>query len=403
VLDVPHAQQGPHFPELVIHGAVGVEDELAREKLHVLRKIAVLVDGGVVVEAVLHADLVVLGTVARGDVDHARAGVEGHEGRQDEDTLAIDEGVLRLEAFHDLAGELVDDLVFLQLEGVHAIVHEVLRHDEDLARLLHLHGGVEEFLVEGDGQVGRDRPGGRRPDDGEDLLALQFRPQGRDVRDHGKLDVDGRRDVVAVLHLRLGQRRLAGGAPVDGLLALVDVACKHQPGELGRRDRLVLVMHGQVGIVPLAEHPEPFEFAALDVDKTLCVLAAVPPLLGLREAALAVAQLLVHLVLDGQTVAVPARHVDAVVARHILRLDDEVLDDLVEGRPEMDVAVGIRGAVVQDVGGTPPGDLPDLLVDTDLLPPPERLGLLSGEARLHGEIGLGQIEGGLVIHGTSEA
>ena len=58
-----------------------------------LREVAVLVDRGVDVEAVLQADLVVLLAVARGGVDAAGAGVEGDEGRQDEDGLAVDEGM----------------------------------------------------------------------------------------------------------------------------------------------------------------------------------------------------------------------------------------------------------------------------------------------------------------------
>jgi len=65
VLDVAHAEQRPHFLELLVDSPVGIEDELPREELHVLREVAVFVDGGVVVEAVLHADLVVLGSVAR--------------------------------------------------------------------------------------------------------------------------------------------------------------------------------------------------------------------------------------------------------------------------------------------------------------------------------------------------
>ena len=232
---------------------------------------------------------------------------------------------------------------------------------------------------------------------------LSFRPDGREVRDHRELDVDGRRHVIAVLHLRLGQRRLAGGAPVDGLLALVDVAAQHQLGELGCRDRLVLVGHGEVGVVPLAEHPEALELVSLDAHVLLGVLAAITALLGLRERALFIAQLLVHLVLDGEAVAVPAGHVDAVEARHVLRLDDEILDDLVQGRAEVDVAVGVGGPVVKDIGREALGDLADPVVDPDLLPPRERLRLLFGETGLHGEFGLGQIQGCLVIHKTSGA
>ena len=49
--------------------------------------------------------------------------------------------------------------------------------------------------------------------------------------------------------------------------------------------------------------------------------------------------------------AVPPRHERRVEARHGLRLDDEVLQDLVQRRAQVDVAVGIRRPVVQHESG----------------------------------------------------
>ena len=51
----------------------------------------------------------------------------------------------------------------------------------------------------------------------------------------------------------------------------------------------------------------------------------------------------------GQAVAVPARHVRRVEAQHVAGLDDEVLEDLVERRADVDLAVGVRRPVVQQV------------------------------------------------------
>ena len=60
------------------------------------------------------------------------------------------------------------------------------------------------------------------------------------------------------------------------------------------------------------------------------------------------AVLLLDLPLDRQAVAVPARHVVGVVAEHLLAARHHVLEDLVERVPDMDVAVGVGRAVVQD-------------------------------------------------------
>ena len=55
-----------------------------------------------------------------------------------------------------------------------------------------------------------------------------------------------------------------------------------------------------------------------------------------------------RLPLDRQAVAVPARHIGRILAEHLLRAVDDVLQDLVQRGAEMDVAVGVGRAVVQD-------------------------------------------------------
>jgi len=90
MVDVHEAQQRAHFLELVIDGAVGIEDEQAGEIRHVFREAPVFIDGGVIVQAVFHADFIVLLAVAGGDVDAAGAGVEGDERGEDEDAFPVD-------------------------------------------------------------------------------------------------------------------------------------------------------------------------------------------------------------------------------------------------------------------------------------------------------------------------
>lgn len=51
---------------------------------------------------------------------------------------------------------------------------------------------------------------------------------------------------------------------------------------------------------------------------------------------------------DGEAVAVPAGDVGAVVSSHELAPDDEVLERFVHEVTEVDGAVGVGGAVVED-------------------------------------------------------
>ena len=56
---------------------------------------------------------------------------------------------------------------------------------------------------------------------------------------------------------------------------------------------------------------------------------------------------------DRQAVAIPARHIVRVLAEHPLRAGHEIFEDLVKRMADVDVTVGVRGAVVEDEFGPP--------------------------------------------------
>jgi hypothetical protein len=163
-------------------------------------------------------------------------------------------------------------------------------------------------------------------------------------------DVQRLRLLVGVFDFELGQRGAAVEAPVDGLEATVDVAALHDLLERADFVGFVAEVHGAVGMGPVGQHAQALEVGALAVD----LFGGVDAGLGLHVVAAEVAaEGLLDLVLDGQAVAVPAGHVDGVHALELARLDDHVLEDLVDGVTDVDVAVGIRRAVVQHELGAP--------------------------------------------------
>ena len=151
-------------------------------------------------------------------------------------------------------------------------------------------------------------------------------------------------------------------------------------------------------MVPVAQHPQALEFLALDVDELFGIGPAALANLHLGQAPAFGLQLLAHLVLDGQAVAIPARHVGAVVARHLAGLDDDILENLVEGVSQVNVAVGIGGPVVQHKLGAPLALRPDPAVQVDLGPAFQKQRLPPGQIGFHGKIGAGQVEGLFIIH-----
>ena len=84
---------------------------------------------------------------------------------------------------------------------------EPLGQDVDLAS--DFGGDVLVLGMEGDGQVGRERPGRRRPDEDGGAAAGQGRELGAQVGDDREPDVDRGRGLVPVLDLGLGQGGLA--------------------------------------------------------------------------------------------------------------------------------------------------------------------------------------------------
>ncbi len=90
--------------------------------------------------------------------------------------------------------------------------------------------------------------------------------------------------------------------------------------------------------------------------------------------------------------AVPSGHVGRVETAHIARLYHEILQGFVERGAQVNRAVGVRRPVVQDIDGLPFVRLADAVVEPRFLPMFEHFGLVFRQVRLHGEVGLGQIQ-----------
>ena len=163
-----------------------------------------------------------------------------------------------------------------------------------------------------------------------------------------ELDVDRRRGVLLVLDFRLGQRGAAVDAPVDRFLALVDEPLLDEAAQRARDRRLVPEVHRHVGMRPIAEDAEPLEFPGHDADEALRVGAAGAAKVRHAHLALLRSELAIDFQLDRQAVAVVPGNVRRVEARHRAGLHDEVLENLVQGRAEMNLSVGVRRAVVKD-------------------------------------------------------
>ena len=229
------------------------------------------------------------------------------------------------------------------------------------------------------------------------FLSRQARDRARRVLGQRVLHPDRRAGVVLVLDLGFGQRSLVVDAPVDRAQPLVDEFLFQKVVERRQYHRLVLRSHGRVGLVPASEDADALELLALQIEKFLRVLSACFADLQRIHLELFAAQLLINLDLDGQAMAIPSRDVGRVEAGHGLRLDDEILQTLVQRVAQMNGAVGVGRTVVQHVGWRPLRDLANALVNPHFLPASQHFGLILGQVGLHGKAGFRQIDGGFQL------
>ena len=315
---------------------------------------------------------------------------------QNDEGVPVIEGMPRLEAFKLHAGRAVKNGVVAPAKGGGARFHQFFC--EDILAAVGFHQGIGEFGVQADAHVVREGPGRRGPDDhirtgriggGKDLFET--------LVGQGEAHIDRGRRVVIVFHLCLGQRRMAGAAPVNGLFGAHHAPGGHKLGQFVSRGRLIGGLHAHVGVFPVAEHAQALEFLALHVNPLGGVFTAELAHHMGRQFLFLFLEFLFDLVFDGQAVAVPAGHVARRIARHVAGFDDNVLENLVQRRAHMNVPVGVGRAVMQDVGSLAARSFHHGGTGIDGFPLFEGFRLALGQIGFHRKGGLGQIQRFFII------
>ena len=376
----------------------------ARAHLVALVEATVVVNGHDHGNVELHADEVVVDAMAGSAMDDSGAVVQSDVVSVDElalDALITEDGLLvlvacQLDTGHaprlavGAAHEL--DLAVAELLGI--LLHERACHDLRLAVMDDR--DVIGLGMQDDDVVGGQGPGGGGPDVDPELAFPGLEACWH--RRHLEANEDGGADLIAVLDFRLGERRVAVRAPVDRLATAIDCAAIEDGLEDLDVGRIVVVHVGEVRVFPLGKHAQALEALALRVDLLDGHLATeLADLLGGQLVELLGTEHGFDLVLDRLTVAVPAGHIGSAKAAHRLVAVDDVLRNLVLRVAEMNGAVRVRGAVVQDEGLSVLVLLLQLLVYMVLFPLREALGLVFREIAPHREVGSRQVHRFLVI------
>ena len=390
-----------------VHDGFGrLPDVEAAKEREPLGKDAVALHGAddvVVFEAVVLAGDEVVQTVGRGAVHdpgtRRRVDVVGEvDGRAAAIPLVhVIERMEELESVERLALDLGEhgarEFVALQ-----SCFTEAFGEDEKLRA--RVDEDVVEFGIDVERLVRGNRPGSRRPDHREAGL---FKLHAEDRFDAFLLvfgefegDVDRGARLVLVFDFGFGERGLAVKAPVHGLEPAIDVALFHDALQSADFVGFRIEAHRAVRIVPVPENAQTLEVGALLLDLFRRVGAR--KTLGLVDGEVLAVELF-DLHFDRHAVAVPARNIGGEEAFERLFLEDDVLQDLVDGVAEVNRAVRIGRAVVKNELLCVAARIDDAVVNLAFFPAANPRGFALGKVSSHREGRIRQIERILLVGG----
>jgi len=212
-----------------------------------------------------------------------------------------------------------------------------------------------------------------------------------------KAHIDRRGGMALVLDFGLGKCRAAVRTPVNRLITALEMALADDLTEGTQNIGLGLRVHCQIRVLPVAQHTQALEVLALpgnllarEIPTGIAKMRWCHGITGLADG-------LLHLVFNGQTVTVPTRHIDRVIAIETAGLDDNILENFVNGMADMNIAIGVGGAVMQDVALAAAAAGTQSLIHALTAPAGQAFGLAFGKTRAHGKRGFRKIESVLVI------
>ena len=315
VLDRLVLEQRADLGELFDDRRVGLPDELAAEERQVRDVDTVALhraENVVILHAVVLAGAEVVLAVGRRRVDDTGTGTGFHVVGQVDRGEALVERMAEADQLQHLAFATGDDFTG-QAVALQAGLDQFLGQQQQA--LAGVDQRIDELGVHVQRLVGRNGPGRGGPDHDAGRLG-QIGQTERSSQLVGIFDLEGDVDgigfLVLILDLGLRQRRTAVEAPVHRLQALEDEAAFDQFGQGADFPRFIGKVHGLVRVVPVTQDAEADEVGLLPFDLLGGIGTAA---LAGQVGGLILAEGGLDLVLDRQTVAVPARHIGRIETR----------------------------------------------------------------------------------------
>ena len=352
VLHFFHVQQRAAVTQHLNDDVVGFEDVDAIQRRIGTRQVSTVRANRVGdFQTVFLADGVVVRTVAAGGMHRTGTRVQRHVVAKDRRHVEIEERMLKAHQLKLRTLYRRQNSVVRRANALHYALNQVFRQDQRLT--VNLHQRVVEFRRQRDGAVSRQGPRRGGPDNqgnrAVDVGYAEFR-QYRGFVYRVERHIDRRRGFVVILHFRFRQRGTAVNAPVHRLSAFMQMTVADDFTQRTDDVGFGFEVHGQVRTRPVAQHAQADKVFTLTVDLLRGIFAALGAEFSGGKFLTRLAVLLLDFQLDRQTVAVPARNVRRVIARQSFGLNDNVFQNLVNRVTNMNAAIRIRRAIMQNEG-----------------------------------------------------
>ena len=174
--------------------------------------------------------------------------------------------------------------------------------------------------------------------------------------------------MVFIFHFRFRKSGAIEDAPINRFQSFVDVTFFEESDERIGGGSFIRIAHRQIRIIPLAQHAEALEIAAMSIHISSSKFAAHAAEFLRRYASLFPAQLFFHLGFNRQSVAIPSRHIRRSKTSHGFRFDHEIFQNFIQCLAQMNIPGGIRWPVMQHIERRGRSGIQDPIIKIQAIP-----------------------------------
>ncbi len=151
------------------------------------------------------------------------------------------------------------------------------------------------------------------------------------------------------------------------------------------------VVHGEIRIIPIAEHSQPNKSLFLNIHLLQGILATSMSKFGITYFLACLTFFLLHVVFDRQAMTVPSWNIRSIIATKLFGFHDYVFQCLVDGMTKMKVAIGVGWAIMKDKFRPSCILLTNLAIEINTIPFLEHVGFPLRQVCLHRKLGIRKI------------